>query len=210
MKMKFLIPLSLIGLMLACTPSTQLTRSWSDPSLANGGFKPFNKVLVIAKMKDPASCRTAEDMIVAQFKPGVAVPEYSYLTMTDTVQAVVDAKLLKDGFDGLIVMQLTSVDKSLNYQPGTAYGGFYGGGMYGRGFYGGGYGGFSATGPTITEDQTFMVQTNVYSLVSQKLLWSGTTSTLNPTSLDQSLKDIIAAIKSNMVSKGLIAAPAKN
>lgn len=203
MKMKILMPLSLIGLMFACTPSTQLTKSWSDPSLANGGFKPFTKVLVIAKMKDDASSRTAEDKIVAQFKPGVAVPEYSYLGISDTVQASVDAKLIKDGFDGLIVMQLTAVDKSLNYQPGTAYGGFYG-----RGYYGGG--GFYGTGPTITEDQTFMVQTNVYSLKTQKLLWSGVTSTLNPTSLDQSLNDIITAIKAKMQKQGLIATPPKN
>jgi hypothetical protein len=197
MKMKLLLPLSLIGLMFACTPSTQLTRSWQDPSLTDGSFKPFTKILVIARMKDDASSRTAEDKIVAQFKPGVAVPEYSYLGVTDTVQAAVDAKLMKDGFDGLVVMKLTEVEKSLDYQPGTAYGGFYGRGYYGGGFYG--------TGPTISEDKTFMVQTNVYSLKTQKLLWSGTTSTLNPTSLDQSLNDIITAIKTNMKTKGIIA-----
>jgi hypothetical protein len=197
MKMKLLLPLSLIGLMFACSPSTQLTRSWQDPSLTDGSFKPFTKILVIARMKDDASSRTAEDKIVAQFKPGVAVPEYSYLGITDTVQAKVDARLLKDGFDGLVVMKLTDVEKSLDYQPGTAYGGFYGRGFYGGGFYG--------TGPTISEDKTFMVQTNVYSLKTQKLLWSGTTSTLNPTSLDQSLDDIITAIKTNMKTKGIIA-----
>jgi hypothetical protein len=204
MKIKLLLPLSLIGLMFACSPSTQLTRSWSDPSLAGGDFKPFNKVLVIVRMKDEASNRIAEDKIVMQFKPGVAVPSYAFLGVADTVQSMVDARLKKEGFDGLLVMKLTDVDKSLDYQPGTGYGGFYGRGYYRGGFYGGGfYGG--GVGPTITEDQTFMVQTNVYSLLSQKLLWSGTTSTLNPTSFDQSLNDIIAAIKSNLQSKGLMA-----
>jgi hypothetical protein len=204
MKFKFLLPLSLIGLMFACSPSTQLTRSWSDPSLTNGSFKPFKKILVIARLRDNASSRVAMDKIVYQFKPGVAVPEYMYLGVADTVQEAVDAKLMNDGFDGLVIMKLTEVDKSLNYQPGTVYGGFYGsgyyggGGFYGGGYYGGGYGGVYATGPTVTEDRTFMVQTDIYSLITKKLLWSGTTSTLNPTSLDQSLDDIIAAIKSNM------------
>ena len=200
MKMKFLISLSLIGLMFACSPSTKLTRSWSDPSLTNGSFKPFKKILVIARLKDNASSRAAMDKICMQFKPGVAVPEYSYLTAADTNQATVDAKLIKDGFDGLFIMKLTSVDESLNYHPATYYGGFYGSGYYGGGgFYGGGYyGGAYGSSAYVSQDKTFMVQTDIFSLVTQKLLWSGCTSTLNPTSLNKSLDDVIAAIRSNM------------
>jgi hypothetical protein len=210
MKMKIIISLSLIGLMFACSPSTQLTRSWNDPSLTNGSFKPFTKILVLARLKDEASSRVAMDKICMQFKPGVAVPEYTYLTAADTSQTEVDAKLKKDGFDGLIIMKLTEVEESQNYHPATYYGGFYGsgyyggGGFYGGGYYGGGYPGYYGTGAYVTEDKTFMVMTNIYSLISQKLVWSGTTSTLNPTSLNTSLDDIIAAIKSNMKANKIV------
>jgi hypothetical protein len=37
------------------------------------------------------------------------------------------------------------------------------------------------------------------------LLWSGTTSTLNPTSLDQTLGEIIATIKYELKKKGILA-----
>ena len=54
-------------------------------------------------------------------------------------EVAIDAKLQKNGIDGLLVMMLTDVNKTLNYQPGSYYGGYYG---YRRGRYGawGGYG----------------------------------------------------------------------
>lgn len=182
----------MMTLMIACSPSTKLERTWTDPSLTPETVKPFKKVLVIARIKDETGNRTAEDKIVAQFKPGNAVQSYSYLQPADTNQRTVDAKLQKDGFDGLLVMNLTGVNKSLSVEPG-GYGGFYG-----RGYYGGYY------GTSVSEDRTFLVETKIYSLETSKLLWSGTTSTFNPTSLNQSLDEIIAAIKMQLTKQGLI------
>ena len=190
MKLKVLLPLILIGLMLACSPSTKITKSWTDPSLTPGSATPFHKVLVVAALKDEASRRVAEDKIVAAIKNAVAVPSYSYLLPTDTDQKLVEEKLVKDGFDGLILMRLTDVNKSVSYTPGTAYGGWYGYRYATPGYY--------------SEDQTFYVETDFYSLNPGKLLWSGTTATLNPTKLDRTLDDIIYAIKNELNKKGLI------
>jgi hypothetical protein len=192
MKTKLLITLSLIGLLVGCAPSTQLTKSWKDPSLNSATVVPFKKVLVIARVKDETSNRIAEDKIVASMKPGVGVPSYSYLSPRDTVQKVVDAKLLNDGFDGLVLMKLTAVNKTLDYQPGTSYGGFYGYRYSSPGY--------------LSTDQTFYVETSIYALASGKMLWSGTTSTLNPTQFDQTMSDIIMAVKNELVKEGLIKA----
>ena len=134
----------------------------------------------------------AEDKIVASLKNVQGVPSYSYLSNSDTARASVEEKLKNDGFDGIVVMRLTTVDKSLNYVPGTTYGGWYG-------WYGGGY-----SSGYYSEDKTYYVETNFYSLTSQKLLWSGTTSTLNPSKLDRSLDDVISAIRSEMQKQGLL------
>jgi len=189
MKIKFLIPLSLIGLMIACGPSTKLEKSWIDPSF-NATTKPFTKVLVVAPLKDAASQRIAEDKIVKQLKAGVGVPSYSYLKPTDTDQKLVDQELLKDGFDGVIVMHLKDVEKSVSYNPGTYYGGWYGYRSYSPGYY--------------TEDKTFMVETNFYSIKEGKLLWSGTTSSLNPASFEGTMDDIIRTIKYELQKKGIL------
>ena len=190
MKRNLLLCLSLAGLLVACSPATQLTKSWSDPSLAPGMVKPFNKVLVIARIKDVTSNRIAEDKIVKEIKNSASVQSYSYLQPGDTVQAVVDARLKKDGFDGLVVMKLSEVNKTLDYQQGHTYGGFYG---YRYGSPG-----------SLSVDQTFYVETSIYSIQTGKLMWSGTTSTMNPTQLEQTLDEIIVAVKTELVKKGFI------
>jgi hypothetical protein len=64
MKMKTFLQLSLVGLMIACSPSTQISKTWTDPSWTQGSPAPFKKVLVVAPLKDEASRRIAEDKIV--------------------------------------------------------------------------------------------------------------------------------------------------
>jgi len=195
MKSKVLITLSLIGLMFACGPSTKLEKSWADPSFNASTTKPFAKVLVIAPLKDAASERIAEDKIVKKLKAGVGVPSYSYLSPTDTDKASVDAKLISDGFDGIIEMHLKEVEKSTEYVQGSSYGyhgyrGYYGYGSYSPGYY--------------TENKTFMVETNLYSIREGKLLWSGTTSSLNPTSFNNTIDEIIYTIQNELKKKGFI------
>ena len=204
MKLKFLLPFGIIGLMIACGPTTKLEKSWADPSF-NASMKPFTKILVVAPLRDQNSQRIAEDKIVKQLKQGTTgVQSYTYLQPADTAVTLVESKLKNDGFDGLIVMRLTTIEKSLSYNPGTYYGYPYGGyyGYHGYGYYGY-YGGGYSPG-YYSEDKTFLVETNFYSIRDRKLLWSGTTSTLNPTSLDQSLDQIISAIKYELKQKGLI------
>jgi len=204
MKIKMLLPLSLIGLMFACSPSTKLEKSWADPSFT-ATMEPFTKVLVIAPLRDANSQRIAEDKIVLKLQKGVVgVQSYSYLQPNDTAIAFVEGKLKKDGFDGIILMRLTTVEKSMTYNPGTSYGGYYGG-YYGyRGYGYGGYYGAGYSPGYYSEDKTFLVETNFYRISDRKLIWSGTTSSLNPTSLDKTLDQIIYTIKYELQKKGLI------
>jgi hypothetical protein len=190
MKIKTFITLALIGFMFACAPSTKLEKSWSDPAFNSATMKPFTKVLVVAPLKDASSQRIAEDKIVKQLKQGVGIQSYTYLQPTDTDPKMTDQKLIKDGFDGVITMHLKEVEKSTSYSPGTSYGGWYGYRSYSPGYY--------------TEDKTFMVETNFYSLADGKLMWSGTTSTLNPSSFESTLDGIIAAIKYDLQKKGFL------
>ena len=189
MKIKIIVLLGIIGLIYACGPSTKLEKSWIDPSF-NSTTMPFTKVLVVAPLKDAASQRIAEDKIVKQLKAGVGVPSYTYLKSTETDQKLVDQELIKDGFDGVIVMHLKDVEKSVSYNQGTSYGGWYGYRNYSPGYY--------------TEDKTFMVETNFYSIKEGKLLWTGTTSSLNPTSLERTMDDIIRTVKYELQKKGIL------
>jgi len=176
----------------SCSPSTKIEKTWTDPSFTPASTSTYKKVLVMGLMKDESTRRIAEDKMVAQFKNVTAVQSYQYLQPSDTVRSMVEDRLKKDGFDAVVVMRLGDVDKSTSYVPGTTYGGWYG---Y-RGWYGSpGY---------YQEDKTYYVETNFYSLQSNKLLWSGTTSSLNPSKLDNTIDQIIAALKEQLQKQGFI------
>ena len=188
-KIAFVLLLFISATFYSCGPSTKIEKTWTDPSFTSGSAT-FSKVLVMGLLKDESTRRIAEDKMVAAFKNVKAVQSYSYLQSTDTVRSQVDERLQKDGFDGVVVMRLADVDKTTSYVPGTMYGGWYGYRYASPGYY--------------QEDRTFYVETNLYSLKSNKLLWSGTTSSLNPSKLDKTLNDVIAALKAQMQSQGLI------
>jgi len=178
----------------SCGPSTKIEKTWADPSFTKGSVN-FHKVLVIAQMPDESTRRIAEDKMVAQIKTATAVQSYTYLQPSDTVRGVVDDKLKKDSFDGLVVMRLSNVDKSTSYVPGTTYGGWYG--RYGY------YGGYGSSG-YYQEDKTYYVETSFYSLEQNKLLWSATTSSLNPSKLDKTMDGVISTLKEELVRQGLV------
>ena len=205
MKIKVILSAVLVGLLSACSPSTQLVKTWADPSL-NADTKPFNKVLVIAQLKDDSSRRIAEDKVVASSPRGNFIASYNYLKPGQNDQKLVVADLLNDGIEGIILMRLTDIAKTTDYVQGSTY---YGGWGYGRGYYGGysgwGYGGgYYSTPGYYEQNKTYYVETNIFDVKSNKLLWSGTTSTLNPTKANESLDDIINAVKTELNNKGLI------
>jgi len=192
---KILLYGSLLLLVAACGPSTKIEKTWTDPSFSSGSVT-FHKILAMGLLKDESTRRIAEDKMVANIKGVTAVQSYTYLQPSDTVRGTVEDRLRKDGFDGVVVMHLSTVDKSTSYVPGTTYGGWYG---YRYGYYG--YGGSPGY---YQEDKTYYVETNIYSLESNKLLWSGTTSSLNPSKIDKTIDEVISTVKAEMQKQGLI------
>jgi len=179
-----------ILLLVACGPSTKIEKTWTDPSFTPSSVQSFKKILVKGLLKDESTRRIAEDKMVAAFKNVTAVQSYSYLQPSDSIRSEVEDKLKKDGFDGVVIMRLADVDKSVSYVPGTGYGGWYGYRYSSPGYY--------------QEDKTFYVETNFYSLPETKLLWSGTTSSLNPNKLDRTIDDVIATLKGQLQKQKLI------
>ena len=180
----------LIVLLVACEPSTKIEKTWTDPSFTPASVSNYKKVLVMGLLNDESTRRIAEDKMVATFKNITAVQSYLYLRPADTVRNAVEAKLKQDGFDGVVVMRLTNVDKNEYYVPGTTYGGWYG---YRY-----------ATGGYYQQDKTYYIETNFYSLQQGKLLWSGTTSSLNPSKLDRGLDEMINTLKQQLQKQGLV------
>ena len=181
-----------ILVLVSCAPTTKIQKTWSDPSLSKEKFDSYKKVLVIAVLKDETGRRIAEDKLVAAFNTITTVQSYTYLTPADTTQQIIEQKLKNDGFDGVLYMRLKEVEKSVTYNQGT---GFHGG--YGW------YGGYHAPG-YYSVDKTFVVETNLYDVAVNKLMWSTTTETINPKAIEKGLDGIINTLKNELSKKGYI------
>jgi hypothetical protein len=186
--------------MMACSPSTEIVKSWREPSsvVSPTGNQ---KVMVIALVKDEASRRIVEDNLAKRLN-GKGVPSYTILTEEMVKAAKEDAlteKLSQGGFTHVLMVRLADVEKETSYVPGTTTG-YYGG--YGR-YYGYGAAMYSTPG-YYTTDKNYFIETSVYSINPDKLLWTGTTKTVNPSKMDKTVNDVAAVVTEQMKKDGFL------
>ncbi len=208
---KLILLLSLTGLMVACATTTQLRKSWSDPSLAKSPARPFNKVLVMVNVKKEGNRRAAEDQLVSLIKKGKAIQSYTYVTVADTSQKELVEKLIKDGFDGVITMRVKAVvqTKTKTTNPGTSYESWY---SYGNAYrYGYSYtytidnsANNASANIDVNSAKDYIIETNIYSLETKKLLWSGVTASLSARKVDSAMNGIVNTIRKELQKKGFI------
>jgi len=96
-------------------------------------------------------------------------------------------------------MRLADVEKDTYYVPGTTTG-YYGGyGMY----YGYGAGMYGSPG-YYTTDKNYFVETTVYTINPSKLVWTGTTKTVNPDKINKTVNDIADIVTDKMRADGFL------
>jgi hypothetical protein len=195
-----ILSLIVISTLVSCGPSTKMEKSWMEPGASVTASAP-NKVLVIAMVKDETSRRVIEDHLVKRVS-GTGVASYT-LVSTDMLKEASDEalkKILTDGkFTHIILMRLADVEKETSYVPGTTTS-YYGG--YGR-YYGYGAGMYSTPG-YYTTDKNYFVETTVYSINPDKLLWTGTTKTVNPSKVEKTVNDIADVVAEKMKKDGFL------
>jgi hypothetical protein len=191
-----LITLGLAG----CSPSTRIVQSWRDPevTVVDGTY---NKVLVISLLKDETTRRIGEDHMVA-FMNGHGIA--SYTIFGDQLEKIneegMNQKMIDKGVDAVMIMRLVDRQKEQTYVPGSTYPSYYGSPY---GYYGYSYGYYSTPG-YVSTTTTYTVETNVYSTRRNKLIWSGTTTTVDPTDLGRSVDDVMQALWDRMQRDGFI------
>ena len=196
----------------ACA-SDPFISSWKAPDAAPLELR-GSKVAAVVMMKNGASRLAAEDSlareITARGAQGVAM--YTLLPEgTPENEAAARAALEKAGIAGAVVMRPVSVDKEVSSTPvtysGSMYGGYYGG-YYGHG-WGAAYGPPMMSGGEIRTDTIVVVETLIFSLKQNKLVWGGQSKTTNPKNVDQLVSKLSAATAKELEKQGLISAPAK-
>jgi hypothetical protein len=197
--MKKLLFILGVSAFIGCGPSTQMVKSWHEPSSTLTSTS-VEKILVLGMVKDEASRRIVEDNLVKRLS-GKAVASYGLLPI-DIVKGAnkddLENKLKQGGFTHVLLVRLADVEKETSYVPGTQPMPFYGG--YGL-YYGYGAAMYGTPG-YYTEDKNYFVETAVYSINPNKLLWTGTTKTVNPSKMDKTVNEIADAVSLKMKEDG--------
>ena len=208
---KFFIAMSLVFLA-SCSSGTAIVSSWRDPDVTTANTE-FKKILVVAFVKDEATRRIVENRIAAigpRFNSSYAIMNGVDLGLTKDQKLKV---LHDENYDAVVTMRLVDTVKETDYVPGTntsmyygGYGGMYGGyGPYGG--FGGWYGMYAPLyyDPGYYQDTTsYLVETNVFSLKTDKLIWTGTTKSSNGTDVGLLVDSIIATVMTDMKKSGFI------
>lgn len=187
----------------SCGTSSSLVQRWSDPNFTG---EPGQKMMIIALSKSERMQKTWEGAF-ANILRQVKVQPIAGSTVIPTDQAMAEGELKQavraTGADLAAVTRLISVDKEQTYVPGSAYYspapayyGFYG-------YYSSSYAMVSTPGYYQT-DKIYSVETNVYDVKTEKLVWSGVTETLNPETGQDAAISIAATIVDDMIASKVI------
>jgi hypothetical protein len=198
-------PYLLFALFIALTnscSSTQIISSWRDPNkqIHAGDWK---KVLVLALLRNETTRRRAEDEMV-KYLHGKGITSYSYLgeNFDPKNEEALRNKIKNDGFDAAITMRLIDVDKERIYTPEQQY-------MYPvyyrsfSGYYHRNWVYYNTPGYySITKK--FIIETVIYSLQDDKIIWSGITETYDPRGVEKLTDEIACVVHKRMLAEGFV------
>ena len=191
----------------ACAATTTLTSTWKAPDVPT--ITPAGQsVAAVFMSRHEAERRAGEEALAVDITNMGArgIPAYTIVPNEPQMSAdAVRAKLKDAGVNGVVVMRVVGKDQRVSYSPGyvapAPYGAF---GPYW------GYGWGTVYSPGYLQTDTLVsVETLLYGLKDDKLLWASTSRTENPSDLSGLVNEVALATANAMVKEGALAPPAK-
>jgi hypothetical protein len=183
----------LTAIPLGACASTGIAESWVDPGTRE--LPRFQKVFVAYLGTDAAAQRLAEDSIAQHLEAPEVLKSYElYPDARGLDPTRVKDELRAQGCDGALMMRVARVEQELSAT--STHPGYYG--SFG-GYWGHGYG----APMEVRTDEIVHMETNLYSLADDKLLYSARSETFNPSSTEDLVDEIAEAIAKDLQERGL-------
>jgi hypothetical protein len=188
---------------LGCSTS-HIETAWIEPTATSHSFE-LKRVIVVALVNDGAVRRAAEDALVDVLRAGPrglsgeleAQPSYQLLSDRELSDAsTARRKVEAAGHDGAVLISFVSSQQRVTVDPPM-----YSGGMWGP--YGYGRAGMYDVG-SVRTDTIVKLQVSIYSLAQNELLWSGVSSTLNPSKIDKLVAGVADAVRKELRERAII------
>ena len=191
------------ALLISSCANTKISQSWVEPD----HNKAYNDILVIGIAESEQNRRAYESHFVEDLKAIGVEGEASYKLIKESKinREVVTNAIKGMEIDAVIVTHLVGVDEETIYRPSMDYMPMYGGGYYG---------GLYSYYPHVTNyvhrpgyyttHETYTLETNLYDVESEELIWSARSRTFAPESVDQVITDLTRLLIKDLSEKNLI------
>lgn len=184
--------------LLAACATTTVSDVWKD----NAYQGKAKKIVVIMVAKSPYMRDLFENRFVAELEDrgNSAIQSYKIVTMEQLPdRELVKSKIISSGADAVLIARLVDTKTIEAYRPGLVYvvPSFY----YGWGSY---YGVVSTDYGYTGDVQVAYIETNLYDVKTEKLIWTAHTKTERTEGEQQLINTFIRVIVKKLSSAGII------
>jgi hypothetical protein len=183
---------------LAACATTSFQSTWKNPAAAPLHLK-GKKVVALVVIDEEALRYSAEDEAAREIAEhgAIGVPAYRLLPQAqirdkERARAIFE----REGIEAVVVLRQVAKEKALSgsFSGSPGYSSFWG-----PGFWGGGWGdGYLRT------DVILVVETLVYSLQQNQLVWASRSQTMNPTQVGSFVRELSKTLGTEMEKQGLL------
>lgn len=209
---KTLLLSGVIFLLSSCA-NTKISQSWVEPN----HNKSYKDLLIIGIGESEQSRRAYESYFADELRANKieALASYTLIKSDEKIERETVLKAIEGlEIDAVIVTHMVAVDEETVYRPSTGYGyggyGYGGGGYYGGAHYGGLYSYYPHVNSYVhnpgyyTTHETYTLETNLYDVKSEELIWSARSRTFSPESVDEVIVDLTKLLIKDLDDKKLI------
>lgn len=194
-----------------CT-NTKLVQTWSDPD----NEASYKDIMVVGISDSEQTRRAYESYFVASFQEkGIkSLASYTLISHEDeqkidgergAFRSIVESAIKDSEIDAVLITHVLSIEEDDVYQPFYVYPG-YSSEVYYENVYG--YHGYVATYVQqpgyYSEKQTYTLESSLYDVKTEELVWTTRSRTFAPDSIDETIKDVSGLIIDDMKSRNLI------
>ena len=191
--------------LMACASASSFHSTWRNPSIEQLNLD-GKKIAALVLSEDEAIRCGTEDALAREISAhgGVGVPAYRLLPK-DLVHNKERARELLEqaNVEGVVVMRAVAWNKALSPNLGTSWSSPQSGSLWGPGFWGWG----DAHDGYLLPDTILIVETLIYSLSQDKLVWAGQSQTMSPSQVGAFIRELGTKVGTEMEKQGLLADP---
>jgi hypothetical protein len=212
MKNTFLSVIILISTF-SCSPSTKIIGSWTSEEKVSGGY---DDIFIAAIVEDIRIRQAVEDEMQIQLRnkniksrTSISSIKPDFWSSKELDKDAIIKIIGENNQNGILTMTLIDRQSEQRYVPGAMVGGpmMMGPGWGMRGNFGGFWGmhhGMMMSPGHIVNDRKYFVEINLYDANTERLVWSGQSKTVNPTSLESFAPEFVKTVVNRMKEEGVL------